>query len=418
MRKDTNLLLLAITLYSMGRVAIFIFALTKADRIANPIIPTIMMAFYFAFSAIFGIFFGSLSDKVKKRNIFNIYGTTIAGVVYLFYFFVFDPILLIILHIFAGITFSASVPTSQALFSELEPEMERGRLMSYYNCISSVGWAIGSLVGGYIAEISGDFVFIFCSITTFCAGFVVFFVQDVPFENKVSNISNNPINHQSNFIDEDVKRILILIAVVLLFRHIASQGSIVSLLPNWLTRLGATPFESSIILSINMITQTIVMIPIGTLTDKVGRKIILGIGVACTGLAAFLYSLATNPWHVIPSQILIAISWSTLITSATAIVTDITERENRSTGMGYLTAGLAIGGTIGPLISGSLLYYLSNSLNCTISFGGLFDPLLNFLTNGNRVFILTFQLVSLFSILGILILLKLKEDKKKHQYSL
>ncbi|MHA1300680.1 MAG: MFS transporter [Candidatus Helarchaeota archaeon] len=417
MKKNSKLLLFAILLYSIGRVSIFIFAITKADRVADPILPTIMMAFYFAFSATFGMVFGKLSDKLKKRNIFNIIGTFSAAGLNFLYIFASDPFSLILLHTLIGIIFSASVPTSQALFTEMEPEIEHGKLMSYYNAISSVGWAIGALIGGIISEMYGEFVFIFCSIVTLAAGFVVIFVKDVPFEINSQETVVFKLKDKTRYISAETRRILIILALIILFRHLTAQGAIVALLPNWLTRLGANEFECGIILSVNMITQTFIMIPIGKLTDTIGRKKVLGIGVICAGLSAFLYSLASNPWHIAPIQILVALSWCSIIISGTAIVTDITTRENRSTGMAWLNAGLSVGGTIGPLTSGLLLLILSHSLHTNITIGGTFDPLINLFSNGNLVFILTFQIISLFSLAGVVILLKLKEDKAQHKYS-
>ncbi|MHA1379742.1 MAG: MFS transporter [Candidatus Helarchaeota archaeon] len=417
MKRNSKLLLTAILLYSIGRVAIFIFAITKADRVANPIIPTIMLAFYFAFSAIFGLIFGKLSDRIRKRNIFNIFGSLSTVGIYFLYIFASDPIFLILLHSIIGIVYSASVPTSQALFSEMEPEIEHGTLMSYYNGISSVGWAVGALLGGLIAEFYGDMVFVFCSIVTFSAMVVIIFVKDVPFESRPNKITISVLKDKSEYINIQTKRILIILCLVILFRHLTAQGAVVALLPNWLARLGANELESSLILSVNMITQIFIMVPIGKLTDKIGRKPVLGIGVACAGLGAFLYSFATDPWFIAPVQMLIAVSWCCVIISGTAIVTDITKREHRSTGMGWLNAGLSIGGTIGPLTSGFLLYFFSYTLHTNITIGGIFDPLINIFSNGNLVFILTFQIISLFSIVGIIILLKLKEDRTRHEYS-
>lgn len=416
MKRNSKLLLLAILLYSIGQVIVSIYALTKADRFTNPIVPTIMMSSYFASLAVFSLIFSKYSDKLKKRNIFNIFGAFLTAIFYLLYIFTSDPLIFILIHTLLGIAYSLISSTSQALFTEMEPEIEHGKLMSYYNIVGSVGWSIGALFGGFIDQFYSDFVFIFFSIITFCASFVIIFVHDIPFNIEPIRINNIQSNYKNNNLSKNFKHIIFILTLIVLFRHLTSQGSVVALLPIWLTRLGASESESGFILSINTIAQAILMIPIGRLTDKIGRKKVLGIGLIFTGLAAFFYSFATNPWHIVAVQILIAIGWTSLIISSTAIITDITTRENRSTGMGWLNAGLSIGGASGPLISGLLLYFLSNLLKSDISIRGFFDPLISFLTNGNLVFILTFQIISLFSIGAIIMWLKLKENKKIHEY--
>jgi MFS family permease len=139
------------------------------------------------------------------------------------------------------------------------------------------------------------------------------------------------------------------------------------------------------------------MLPVGWLVDhkKFGRKIVLLLGIIGSNIAVFSWSFISIPWILVFPQVLMGFAWPAVATASTAIITDITTRKNRSQGMGWFNAGLAIGGSIGPLI-GALIF---------INSGGSFAS--------------AFQILSIFPIIGIiLVLVSFSEDRTTHQYYL
>ncbi len=384
----------------MGTPAQFIFAVKKAE----PNIGALMVAFYFIFTAISSIIFSKLSDRLMRRKIFAILGFLIITSVFTSYFFISTPFELILGSCLVGIGVSCYSPTSAALISEMEPTIPSGKLMSYFFVVASAGWALGSIVGGVVDQYFSDYVFIYGALITLVGLSIYFFkVQDVPFER--NKAENGLINSQNNKVNPNLKLysvMIIILAIVMLTRHLGVQGSF-ALFPNYLEAttleggLELEPIAISLILAINMTTQSILVIPLGRLVDhkRFGRKIILFLGIIGANIAVISWSFIYIPWIMIFPQILIGFSWPALATAATAMVTDITTRRNRSQGMGWFNAGLAIGGSIGPLISFFLMIQSANNYR------------------------FVFQMLSIFPIIGIIIvLISFSENKMTHEYSL
>ncbi|MHA1267180.1 MAG: MFS transporter [Candidatus Helarchaeota archaeon] len=393
MNRESKFFLFSYFIISMATPAQFIFAVKKAD----PFTGTLMVALYFITSAISSLVFSHLSDRMMKRKIFAIGGFLLSIIVFTAYFFATSPLELIMCAGFVGIGFSAYSPTSNALFSEMEPSIPRGKLMSYFFVVASAGWAAGSIIQGVINQYLGDFVFIFAAIVTIF-GLLLYFikVKDVPYEPDSNNsLISNTSRENPNL--QIYSTLIFILAIAMLTRHLGVQGGF-ALFPNYLEEgLGADPLTISLILAANMTTQSIIMIPIGFLVDhsKVGRKIILLLGLIGADIAVIAWSLISVPWILIFPQMLIGFSWPALATSATAIITDITTRKTRSRGMGWFNAGLAFGGSIGPLIAA---FFFVQS-------------------NGNFNFV--FQILSIFPIIGILLIFfSFSENRATHIYSI
>ncbi len=392
MQKDSKYFLISYFIISIGTPGQFIFAIKKAD----PITGALMSGIYFITMAISSIIISRLSDKYMRRKIFALLGFLIVTSVFILYYFLSNPYQLILCSSLVGIGFASYNPTSNALFSELEPSIPSGKLMSYFFVVSSSGWSLGSIFGGILNQYFGEFVFIFAaSITIIGILLYIFKVHDAPYE----DARNKPLlthpnsNNNSNLMI--YSNLIVILAIALLTRHFCAQGGF-ALFPNYLEWLTWDPLTISLVLGVNMTFQAIIMIPIGRLVDheRFGRKIVLLLGMIGTSFTILLWSFIKTPWIMIFPQLIIGFSWPALATAATALVTDLTTRQNRSRGLGWFNTGLAVGGSVGPLISG-LIFAQS---------GGNFN--------------LAFQILSIVPIIGILLIIfTFSEDKKSHSYS-
>jgi MFS family permease len=394
MNRESKFFLFSYFLVSMGHPGQFIFAIKKAD----PITGTIMVSLYFISIAIASICFSKLSDAYMKRKIFALLGFTIFSIVFILYYFSTLPLHLILCSSLIGVGFAAYTPTSNALFSEMEPTIPSGKLMSYFFVVASAGWAVGSILGGVVNQYFGDSVFFFTAIMTIIGGCLYFFkVHDVPYERLEREASQNAADLKNTQNLKLYSFLIAILSIAVLTRHMCAQGGF-ALLPNYLEEgLTATPLILSLVLAINMSTQAILMLPVGWLVDhkKFGRKIVLLLGIIGSNIAVFSWSFISIPWILVFPQVLMGFAWPAVATASTAIITDTTTRKNRSQGMGWFNAGLAIGGSIGPLI-GALIF---------INSGGSFAS--------------AFQILSIFPIIGIiLVLVSFSEDRTTHQYYL
>jgi DHA1 family tetracycline resistance protein-like MFS transporter len=133
-------------------------------------------------------------------------------------------------------------------------------------------------------------------------------------------------------------------------------GIILPLLPIYAQSYGASPFTIGL-LAISYSIAQLVFNPVwGGLSDKSGRRPILLLSLA--GAAAFyvLFGAADSLLLLFVARIGAGI-FAANISTAMAVIADVTTHENRTKGMGLIGMAFAIGFIIGPALGGILSRY-------------------------------------------------------------
>ncbi|MFD9427017.1 MULTISPECIES: MFS transporter [unclassified Streptomyces] len=98
------------------------------------------------------------------------------------------------------------------------------------------------------------------------------------------------------------------------------------------------------------------LITMGTLGDRIGRRRVLLIGAAAFGLASILAACSTGPEMLIATRGLMGIAGSSLAPSTLSLIRNMfPDERQRATAVGIWTAGFAGGAVVGPIIGGLLL---------------------------------------------------------------
>lgn len=109
-------------------------------------------------------------------------------------------------------------------------------------------------------------------------------------------------------------------------------------------------FQTSLLFSIYSLAQFFATPVIGKLSDRFGRKPLLIISLAGTVIANFIAGTATTATILFLARLLDGITGGNN-SVAQAVVSDITNSENRAKGFGILGAALGLGFVLGPAIS-------------------------------------------------------------------
>jgi len=129
------------------------------------------------------------------------------------------------------------------------------------------------------------------------------------------------------------------------------------ILPNLLfVRLGATYFQYSLLIASNAISILIFSPIWGKLSDKYGRKPVLLVSQAGTGVAFLLLAFANSVNLILISRILDGI-FSAQFPIARAYISDVTTPQTRASKMGKIMVGYTAGMVVGPLISAFLISF-------------------------------------------------------------
>lgn len=100
------------------------------------------------------------------------------------------------------------------------------------------------------------------------------------------------------------------------------------------------------------------LITMGTLGDRIGRRKLLLIGAAAFGLASVFAAFANSAGMLIIARALLGIAGATLAPSTLSLIRNMFHDDRqRTTAIGIWIASYSAGGAIGPLVGGFMLEY-------------------------------------------------------------
>ncbi|RDW19716.1 multidrug efflux MFS transporter NorA [Oceanobacillus chungangensis] len=139
-----------------------------------------------------------------------------------------------------------------------------------------------------------------------------------------------------------------------LFIAFLGIGLVIPVFPTLMNELGITGTTIGYLTAAFAIAQLIVSPISGKAVDKLGRKIIIVIGLFIFGISEFLFGLGTNIETLFISRILGGISAAFIMPGVTAFIADNTTLDTRPKALGYMSAAISTGFIIGPGIGGFL----------------------------------------------------------------
>jgi len=158
-------------------------------------------------------------------------------------------------------------------------------------------------------------------------------------------------DYLSNYSIDPRKAMFTIILSILV--DVFGYSMVLPLLPKIVSDFGYSPIFVGIIISSNAIS-TFIFGPIwGRLSDKYGRKPILLISQAGTGVSFLILALSPNVYVILFSRILDGV-FGGQIPVIRAYISDITTPATRASEMGKLMIGHTVGMVFGPIIGGFL----------------------------------------------------------------
>ena len=98
------------------------------------------------------------------------------------------------------------------------------------------------------------------------------------------------------------------------------------------------------------------LVVMGNLADRIGRKRLLMIGSVGFGLSSLLAAFATSPELLIAARALLGISGATIMPSTLALIRSVfPDQQQRTRAIAIWSAGATAGAAIGPIVGGALL---------------------------------------------------------------
>ena len=148
----------------------------------------------------------------------------------------------------------------------------------------------------------------------------------------------------------------LLVIFVTVFINLLGFGIIIPLLPFYAEHFGASALIVGLLSTSFSLMQFLFAPFWGRLSDRIGRRPVILIGLIGSALWYSLFALATSLTMLFVARCLAGIAGANIPT-AQAFIADITTKENRARGMGMIGAAFGLGFVFGPAIGGFLSHW-------------------------------------------------------------
>jgi DHA1 family solute carrier family 18 vesicular amine transporter 1/2 len=150
------------------------------------------------------------------------------------------------------------------------------------------------------------------------------------------------------------RAVAVVIVTCATFTDIVAYSIAVPVLPDLSRRLGATPTTIGLLFGSFGVTLLAVSVPMGAVSDRVGRRLPLVGGMIALAAASALFAVAqTLPWLFAARMVQGAADGVTWVVGF-ALIADLYGPDDRGRVMGYVMSGTSVALLIGPSIGGWL----------------------------------------------------------------
>ncbi|MGE5782899.1 MAG: MFS transporter [Nitrososphaerales archaeon] len=292
---------------------------------------------------IFRIPSGYISDKIGKRKILIIIGYGVSTISKPFFIFVTSFLDTIIVRISDRIGKGIRTAPRDALIADSIDQSISGKAFGIHRTLDQIGAIIGPLFAFLILELFQNiqYIFLLSIIPGIISLFIlIYFVKDKLYTNSKKGLTNITFfsNLQILFIEN--KTFVYIIIILGIFSLGAFNYSFVLLKSS---DLGVEQSFIPIIYTIINITHTIIGIPSGILSDRIGKERVLIIGFLLFIISTiFMYfSDKNNIIYVISIPLIYGLYVGISETIQRALISKYVSQQNRGTAFGFY--GLIVG---------------------------------------------------------------------------
>ena len=283
---------------------------------------------------------GLLADKYGRFRIIVI-GMLIFILTPFFYALATNFAQLFMARLLHGLAMALFVPAANALAIDLLPE-KRGEALGWIATFTMLGYSFGPVMGGFVASAYGFIpTFYFCSFIAFIGSISLVFLRGV------SEIRKS-MKFELKFKPE---RNAVGAVATPFFATFGSAIIGIFAIPLYLPRFGIDITMIGTLTTALFLASAIVRVPAGKLSDSIGRKpvILMGLAFEAVGVIAFLSS---NLAVISLAAILTGIGMGMANPAGFALLSDLVSPRMRGFAMGTSSTSLQLGVFAGPAIMG------------------------------------------------------------------
>jgi len=149
------------------------------------------------------------------------------------------------------------------------------------------------------------------------------------------------------------RRTLIVLSFTLIVVTLG-YGLVIPIFPFYIQELGGSGGEMGMLVALSALTELLFGPLWGSISDRIGRKLVLMVGVFGYGASLLLMGFASQLWMLFAARALSGLLTAATMPSAMAYVGDTTTERDRGGGIGWLGSAAGLGIILGPGVGGWL----------------------------------------------------------------
>jgi len=293
---------------------------------------------------------GAITDRISRRKFIIQLGLLLMGVGTLAFVVATRFTDLLLIRALQGVGVALTIPASLALMTTATEKRTRGGSMGIYTTMRMVGFAIGPLIGGFLYVHFGFSATFFAGAAAIFIGMVLvqLWVKETPAD--VSIETSRPFR----IIDPALLTGGIVGLGVATFVMASAFSMMTTLEQQFNTRLHQTALGFSVAFSALMISRLLFQIPLGRLSDRIGRKPLIVIGLLLMAPATILLGEVVSTVQLTVVRLFQGLASAGVAAPAFALAADLSRKGSEGRQMSIITMGFGLGIALGPLIAGVL----------------------------------------------------------------
>lgn len=322
----------------------------------------LIVAGYSYVTAVALIPFGILSDKIGHIKMLTT-GLIIFALTPFLYPLASSLVQLGLIRAFHGLASAMFLPATVALVVETSTQDRWGETLGWFTTATQSAFVVGPVLGGLILSHYGfTIAFYTCGIIPLSGLIFLFFrliaIQPIGKREVVSSGSRRWLKQT------------VFAGLTAPFFFTMGSGTILTFMPLYSQSLGIAETGAGIIIASVYIGSALLRVPGGKLSDNIGRRSVMLVGLATSFAAMILISFLNSFSGLIAVAILYGVGMGLAMPASYALVADLTPPEVRGLTMGMTNAFLYGGIATGPTVMGivaSLSNYTTMFRTCSLS---------------------------------------------------
>ena len=181
-----------------------------------------------------------------------------------------------------------------------------------------------------------------------------------------------------------LSRDVVLLSLAIFFTD-ASHSTVIPIFPGYAKGVGASLSMLGSYGSVAAMAMLLLSLPLGRLSDRYGRIRMMVPGLILFIVVPLSYMAAQSPYHLYPIRIALGLGVGLIFGNGFLLMSEVAEEGFRNVAQGLYMTSMGLGFTLGPLVGGFASKLVGPSLSFKISSG--------------------------FAVLGLLLLLMVKENR-------